>query len=158
MQKWKEMSPNTPFNYQFMDEKFAALYKTELQLQKASGLATIVNLLIVFLGITGVVAFMLQKRVKEIAVRKVLGAESFDIIRLFLKEYAWLIIVASLIAWPLAYFTSEKVFEQFAYRTQQGPFSYLVAFGLVGLLSFTLVTLQCFRTAIASPVKNLKVD
>lgn len=156
--KWKAMSPNTPFNYSFMDEKFAALYKTELQLQRAAELATIINFIIVLLGITGVVAFMLQKKVKEIAVRKVLGARAFDIIGIFLKEYAGLILVANIIAWPLAYFVSERMLEQFAYRTSQTAVSYLTALMLVAIISFLLVTLQCFRTASANPVKSLKTE
>ncbi|MET0243677.1 MAG: ABC transporter permease [Flavitalea sp.] len=156
--KWKEMSPNTPFNYSFMDEKFAALYKTELQLQKASNLATVLNFAIVFLGIIGVVAFMLQKRMKEIAVRKVLGAGAVDIIYMFLKEYAGLIALSSLIAWPIAYVASERMLQQFAYRTNQAASSYLGAFTLVAVLSFVLVTLQCLRTASANPITKLKAD
>jgi ABC-type antimicrobial peptide transport system permease subunit len=157
-EKWKMMSPNTPFNFSFMDEKFAALYKTELQLQKASRLATVLNMLIVLLGITGVVAFMLQKRLKEIAVRRVLGARSIDIIVMFLKEYAGLIVVANLIAWPIAFFVSERMLEQFVYRINQNAFSYFMAIMLVGVLSFVIVSLQCFRTASANPVKNLKTE
>jgi putative ABC transport system permease protein len=157
-EKWKAISPNTPFNYSFMDEKFAALYKIESQLQKASKLATILNLVIVLLGITGVVAFMLQKKVKEIAVRKVLGAGAIDIIVLFLKEYAVLILVANIIAWPVAYFVSERMLQQFAYRTNQNVISYIWALVFIAVLSFLMVALQCFRTASANPVKSLKTE
>lgn len=156
--KWKAMSPNTPFNYSFMDEKFGALYKTELQLQKASRLAAVLNLIIVLLGITGVVAFMLQKKVKEIAVRKVLGAGAIDIIAMFIREYAGLLLIANLIAWPIAYFVSERILQQFAYRTSQHALSYIIALALVASLSFLLVTLQSFRTASANPVKSLKIE
>lgn len=152
------MSPNTPFNYSFMDEKFAALYKTELQLQQASRLATVLNFIIVLLGITGVVAFMLQKKVKEIAVRKVLGARASDIIAMFLKEYAGLILIANLIAWPVAWLVSERILQQFAYRTDQTVVSYIVALALVAIISFLLVALQCFRSASANPVKSLKTE
>lgn len=157
-EKWKAMSPNAPFDYSFMDEKFGALYKTELQLQKASKLATVLNLVIVLLGITGVVAFMLQKKVKEIAVRRVLGAGAIDIIVMFLKEYAGLILLANIIAWPVAYFVSERMLQQFAYRTNQTASAYVVALVLVAATSFLLVALQCFRTASANPVKSLRIE
>ena len=97
--KWREMSPGTPFEYSFMDEKFQSLYRSELQLKKAANIATILNLIIVFLGIFGVVAFTLTKRRKEIAVRKVLGANVRNIIVLFIRDYAILILLANMIAW-----------------------------------------------------------
>ena len=157
-EKWKSMTPNTPFNHTFMDDKFAALYKTELQLQKASKLATVLNLVIVLLGITGVVAFMLQKKGKEIAVRRVLGAGSIDIILMFIKEYAGLILIANIIAWPVAYLVSERMLQQFAYRTGQTLASYFIALVFVAAISFMLVALQCFRTASAKPVESLKME
>ncbi len=86
--QWQSFTPAAPFDYTFMDEKYASLYKAELQLQAAANIATILNVIIVLLGIIGVVAFMLNKRTREIAVRKVLGANAGSIILLFLKEYA----------------------------------------------------------------------
>lgn len=99
--KWKSFEPNQPFEYSFMDEKFANLYQSQLQLRTAANTATILNIIIVLLGIIGVAAFMLVKRDKEIAVRKVLGANTKNILFLFLKEYAALIIISNLIVWLL---------------------------------------------------------
>jgi hypothetical protein len=101
--KWKELSPGAPFEYEFMDEKFQALYRSEMQLKTAANIATVLNLVIIFLGIFGVVTFTLIKRTKEIAVRKVLGAGVANIIILFTKDYAWLILIANLIACPVTY-------------------------------------------------------
>jgi hypothetical protein len=156
--KWQEMSPHTPFNFSFMDDKFTALYKTELQLQKAARAATGLTLFIVLLGVTGVMALMLRKKIKEISVRKILGAGAFDIILIFLKEYAGMILVANVIAWPCAYITIDRIFEQFTYRTGQTASSYLLSFVLVGGVSLLLVVFQCIRTVVANPVKNLKTD
>ncbi len=77
--KWTEASPNSPFEYFFMDEKFQSLYNTELQLKKAANVATVLNLFIVMMGVFGVVAFTLNRRNKEIAIRKVLGANAGNV-------------------------------------------------------------------------------
>lgn len=156
--KWKSFAPNAPFDYTFMDEKFAALYKSDLQLQKAADTATILNVIIVLLGIIGVVAFMLARRNKEIAVRKVLGANAGNIIFLFLKEYAVLILLANILAWPLAYITTQKLLQNFAYHIHQNIFPYLMVFVFVSAIAFALITLQCFKVAIANPVKSLRTE
>lgn len=156
--QWKAYSPLAPFDFTFMDEKFASLYSAELRLQKAADVATVLNLLIVLLGIIGVVSFMLNKRGKEIAVRKVLGANAGNIIQLFLKEYAVLLVIANLIAWPLAYFISDKLLQGFAYRIDQTWISYLIVFASISFISFLVIILQCFKTAVANPVTRLRTE
>lgn len=156
--KWKSFAPDAPFDYTFMDEKFAALYKSDLQLQKAADIATVLNVIIVLLGIIGVVAFMLARRNKEIAIRKVLGADARNIIFLFVKEYAALIIIANIIAWPLAYMITQKLLQNFAYHIQQNIFPYLTVFVFVSVISFLLITLQCFKSAISNPVESLRTE
>ena len=156
--KWKELSPNAPFEYVFMDDKFQGLYKSELQLRKASNIATALNLIIVFMGIFGVVAFTLTKRTKEIAVRKVLGAEVLTIILLFIKDYAWLIFIANCIAWPVAYVISNQWLQNYTYRISQNliPFAIVGAFTFV--TAFVLIGVQCFSVAVANPVKSLRTE
>jgi len=156
--RWRSFVPNAPFDYTFMDDKFAALYKADLQLQSAADIATMLNLIIVLLGIIGVVAFMLTKRNKEIAVRKVLGANTRNIIFLFVKEYALLIIAANIIAWPLAYIITERLLQNFAYRIQQNIFAYIIVFVFITVIAFTLIVLQCFKTAVENPVKSLRTE
>jgi ABC-type antimicrobial peptide transport system permease subunit len=157
-EKWKSLSPGSPFEYTFMDEKFQSLYKSELQLKSANNIAAILNLVIVFMGIFGVVAFTLAKRSKEIAVRKVLGAEVKNIIFLFLKDYAWLILIANIIAWPLAYIITNRWLQSYAYRIQQNWTLYIEAGIFVFAAAFVFITLQCFKTAIANPVKSLRSE
>lgn len=156
--KWKSVAPTAPFDYIFMDEKFASLYKAELQLKTAANIATILNMIIVLLGIIGVVAFMLNKRTKEVAVRKVLGAGALNIIFLFIKEYAILILVANIIAWPVAYFTTEKLLQNFAYRINQDVVPYLMVLVFVALVAFALIAAQCFKTAVSNPIKSLRTE
>ncbi|HTE25172.1 ABC transporter permease [Flavitalea sp.] len=156
--KWQEFSPGSPFEYTFMDEKFRSLYESELKLKKAAQLATVLNLFIVFMGVFGIVAFTLARRTKEIAVRKVLGAEVKNIIMLFIKDYALLIIIANLIAWPLAFITTDNWLQNYSYRVQQDFIPYFTVAGVVSLATFVFITAQCFKTAMSNPVKNLRTE
>ena len=156
--KWKELAPNTPFEYTFMDEKFAALYRSEKQLKTAADIATVVNLVIIFLGIFGVVTITLIKRTKEIAVRKVLGARVRHIIILFTKDYAWLIIIANLVACPITYIICNKWLQGYAYRINQSVTPYLLVCLVIFLSSLCMIAVQCIKAGIANPVKSLKTE
>ena len=156
--EWNKLSPNAPFDYSFMDEKFQSLYQSELQLRKAAKIATVLNLIIIFLGVFGVVSFTLSKRTKEIAVRKVLGAGLSNIIRLFIKDYAWLLLLANCIAWPVTYMITNKWLESYAYRIRQDIMPYLVVCIAVFLVAFSIIAIQCAKAAIANPVKNLRSE
>jgi putative ABC transport system permease protein len=156
--KCKVLFPDAGFDYSFLDEKFKSLYQSELQLRKAVEVGTVLNILIVSLGVFGVVAFTLTRRTKEIAVRKVLGADVRNIISIFLKEYAKLIFISTLIAWPLAYYILDKWLENYAYRIQQNIFSYLFVTAFILITIFSLITAQCFKTANSNPVNNLRVE
>jgi putative ABC transport system permease protein len=156
--KWRSLLPNAPFEYNFMDERFRALYQSEVQLKKATHLATVLNLVIVFMGIFGVMAFTLARRNKEIAVRKVLGAESLNIILLFFKDYAILILIANIIAWPLAYWATNQWLQNYAYRMQQNITPYASVFITVALSTFLFVAILCLKATQANPVKNLRTE
>jgi ABC-type antimicrobial peptide transport system permease subunit len=156
--KWKSLSPNAPFDYTFMDDKFATLYKSELQLQKAASIATWLTMIIVFMGIFGVIAFTLVKRTKEIAMRKVLGADARNIISLFIREYALLILIANIIAWPLAYRITDQWLENYVYRVEQNWGTFLFVGGIIFLAASLLVTVQCYKVALANPVKSLRTE
>ena len=156
--KWKEASKDSPFDYFFMDEKFQSLYSSELQLKKAANTATLLNLFIVLMGVFGVVAFTLTRRNKEIAIRKVLGANAPGIIKLFLKEYGLTILMANVIAWPLAYIIVNNWLEHYSYRIEQHVFSYLLVGTLVLCFAFILIVAQCYKVAAANPVKSLRTE
>jgi len=104
------------------------------------------------------VTFTLAKRIKEIAVRKVLGASIKNIIFIFLKEYGVLIAISNIIAWPVAYLVTSKWLESYAYRINQSLIPYSVVCLFIFLTAFTLISLQCFNAATANPVKNLKSE
>ncbi len=156
--KWKEVSPNSPFEYFFMDDKFQSLYQSELRLKKAATIATWLNLLIVLLGVFGVVAFTLTRRNKEIAIRKVLGANTMGIIRLFIKEYGVAILIANIIAWPVAYLVVDNWLQHYNYRIHQDIFSYILVGALVFCFAFVMIIAQCYKVAVTNPVQSLRTE
>ena len=156
--RWKELSPTAPFEFTFMDEKLQSMYQSELQLKKAAGIATGLMILIILFGIFGVLALALNKRTKEIAVRKVLGAEIHHIVTLFIKQYAGLLLISNLIAWPLSFYYCNRWLEQYAYRVDQQVSMYLTAGIFVSVIAFALITFQCLRVALANPVRSLKTE
>jgi len=156
--KWSELSPGSPFDYNFMDDRFANLYRPELQLKKAASMATALNLLIVFMGIFGIVAFTLARRVKEIAVRKVLGADVKNILFLFFKDYGVLMIIANIIAWPLVYLATDRWLQNYAYRVQQDIYPYLLVTIILFIAAFIFIAAQCYRAATGNSVKSLRAE
>lgn len=156
--KWNELSPNSPFEYVFMDDRFESLYRSELQLKKATKVATVLNLLIVFMGVFGIVAFTMVRRTKEIAVRKVLGAQAGNIIFLFVKEYVPLIFIANLLAWPFAYLATNYWLQNYAYRIQQDVTPYLQVGVFVFVATFVFIAAQCLKIALRNPVRSLRAD
>src|SRR5690606_40093671 len=99
-EKWRALMPDAPFEYTFMDETLRSMYATEMQLRKAAIAATVICMIIVVLGVVGLVSLMVQQRVKEIGIRKVLGASLVQIVRLLGKGLIWGYLMALAVAWP----------------------------------------------------------
>jgi ABC-type lipoprotein release transport system permease subunit len=156
--KWQELSPSSPFEYSFMDDNYKALYSSELKLRNAAQLATLLNLVIVFMGIFGIVAFTLARRSREIAIRKVLGADVPNIVRLFLNDYSRLLLLSNIIAWPLAYLCTYKWLLNYSYRVEQNFLPYITVGAVITFTTFLFVTAQCLSTALSNPVKNLRSE
>jgi putative ABC transport system permease protein len=141
-----------------MDDTLQKLYQTELQMEKASYVATALALLIVLLGVVGLVSLSVARRTKEVGVRKVLGASVPNVIGLFLTEYAWMLLLANLVAWPLAYYVLTDWLASYAYHTQISWASFaLVGTALAGITGL-VVTVQVIRTALSNPVKSLRSE
>jgi ABC-type antimicrobial peptide transport system permease subunit len=157
-EKWRAFFPDQPFEYSFMDDNLKASYASEIRLRKAVVLATIMNLVIVFLGIFGVVASTLTRRTREIAIRKILGADIGNIILIFIREYAYLIFLANLIAWPMAYMITNKWLQDYAYHIDQNWMPYLIVFAAITLSAFLLIAAQCYKVASANLEKSLRSE
>ena len=156
--KWKEVFPQTPFVYAFMDKNLQDLYKTELQLSKASGIATVLVLIIAGLGMLGLVAMNVSQRTREIGIRKVLGATVSAILVMLSKEYIRLILVALMPAIPAAFFLTSRWLDEFAYRIHIAWWMYAMPVSFVLLLVILVVTGQSLKTALANPVDSLRTE
>jgi len=157
-QKWRELMPDAPFEYSFIDDTLQKLYQSEVQLKKAAQLATILSVVIVLLGVLGMVSLNVARRTREVGIRKVLGASGISIIMLFLKEFLLVLLFAVLISFPLVYMTMNKWLQNYAYRIEIG-FSTFTWVGLFfGIIISIIVCMQTYKAALMNPVKSLKTD
>ena len=156
--KWSALLPGTAFEYTFMDDAIAKLYTTELQLKKASYTATVLSFIIVLLGVLGLISLSIQKRTKEIGIRKVLGSSVAGIIALFMKEFLIVVLIAGVAACPLAYIIMHNWLQAYAYRIDITAMPFVVAIGLLALVTGVLISLQTVKAANANPVKSLRTE
>ncbi|CCG98201.1 protein of unknown function DUF214 [Fibrella aestuarina BUZ 2] len=157
-QTWREQFPDAPFDYAFMDQTLAKLYKTELQMEKAAYVATALALLIVLLGVAGLVSLSVARRTKEVGIRKVLGASVPGIVVLFLNEYVWMLLLANLLAWPVAYWAVSGWLADYAYHTPIGWQPFVGVALLLALITAILIGLQVVKTALVNPIKSLRTE
>lgn len=157
-QKWRELMPDAPFEYAFMDETLQKLYQSEIQLKKASRVATFLSVVIVLLGILGMVSLNVARRTREVGIRKVLGATSMDVVMLFLKEFLIILAGAISIAFPLAVLLGNQWLKTYSYRVEIGWELFAGVTMSFGMMITLLVSTQTYKAAITDPVKSLKSD
>lgn len=156
--KWNDIFPDAPFDFTFMDDTLKKLYGTEIRMKKASQVASIIGMIIVLLGVLGIISLSISKRTKEMGIRKVLGADMTEVLRLFFWELAPILITSNLVAWPLAYLAMHKWLDQYAYRIQLGAGPFLLS-GIILMVCVLLVTvLKTFTLAKENPVKSLRSE
>lgn len=156
--KWSTLMPGSSFEYTFMDDTLAKLYSTEIQLKKAAYTAAVLSMIIVLLGIIGAISLSIHKRVKEIGIRKVLGATLPNILLLFVKEFVVMIIVAAVIACPVAYMLMKEWLNGYVYRINLGAYAFVLSVASLVLITVLLIVLQTMKAAIANPVKSLRTE
>lgn len=156
--KWKQLLPDAPFEYTFMDDTLQKVYQSEVQLKQAAEVATILSIIIVLLGILGMVSLSVVRRTKEVGIRKVLGASGISIVFLFMKEFLIVVALAIAIAFPLAVLSMNNWLQNYAYRIEIS----WVTFATVGLVFISMVALlvgfQTLKAARLNPVKSLKIE
>lgn len=156
--KWSVLLPDAPFEYNFMDDALQKVYQTEIQLKKASYIATVLAVIIVLLGILGLISQSIQKRTKEVGIRKVLGSSAAGIIQLFIKEFLGIVLVAGLFACPIAFFIMQKWLSDYVYRVTVTADPFMIAIGLLTLVTVLLIAVQTLKAALANPVKSLRSE
>jgi putative ABC transport system permease protein len=156
--KWNKFSPDRPFQYSFLDETFSQLYQSEERFKKVFLNITALAIIIACLGLFGLAAFVTEQRTKEIGIRKVLGASVTNITKLLSKDFLKLVLVAVVIASPVAWWVMNKWLEDFTYRINIGIWIFIAA-GIVALLIALLtVSFHAVKSAIANPVKSLRSE
>jgi putative ABC transport system permease protein len=155
---WKKFLPETPFDYTFMDENFERLYEAE---QKQATIFTVFAFIAIFiacLGLFGLSAFTISQRIKEIGIRKVLGADISSIVGLLSKDFLKLVLVAAVLAFPVAWYAMSRWLEDFAYRTQIPWWSFVFAGVIASVIAFLTISFQAVKAAMANPVRNLRTE
>jgi putative ABC transport system permease protein len=156
--KWKQFPSERPLDYTFLDETFAKLYQAESRFQKVFVSLVILGIIIACLGLLGLATFAAQQRVKEIGIRKVLGASIANIVQLLSKDFLKLVLVAFVIALPVGWYATNKWLQDFAYRIDVKWWVFLLAGFIAIVIAFFTISFQTVRAAIASPVKNLRTE
>ncbi|TDK43523.1 ABC transporter permease [Algoriphagus formosus] len=157
-ESWKEMAPGQPLTYEFMDEQFSKMYHAETRLGKVFGVFAGFAIFIACLGLFALTAFTAEQRTKEIGIRKVLGATSSGIVVLLSKEFSKLVLIAFVLASPLAWWSMTKWLEDYEYKVNLGPSIFLLAGLFVAFIAFVTISLQAFKAASSNPVKSLKSE
>ena len=155
---WGQFAPGFPFNYRFMDEAIDNLYRSEQQIGKIFRYFAILAIFISCLGLFGLASFMAEQRIKEIGIRKVLGATVSNIFLLLSKEFVKWVLIANIIAWPVAYFAMNKWLQGYAYRINIAVFSFILAAVLVLAIALFTVSYQTVRAATANPADALRYE
>ena len=154
--KYKAAFPGNPFDYFFLDDHYNNQYQSDLRFGKVIGLFALLAVTIACLGLLGLSSYLVLQRTKEIGIRKILGATVQQIMVLMSKEFILTILVANIIAWPIAYLLLENWLNGFAYRIDLELLSFIVPGICVFLLAIITVATQSINAANADPVKNLR--
>ena len=155
-QIWKSINTATPFAYSFLDQDFQRNYETEKRTSTIILYFTIIAIVICCIGLFGLAAFTAEQKTKEIGIRKVLGATTWDITTLVSKEFLVLVGVAILIAGPLGYYAADMWLENFAYKMDLSIWTFVAAGMVAVLIAYATVSFQAVKAALTNPVDSLK--
>ena len=155
---WKNIAPNEPFTYSFLNEEFENMYRSEQRSGKIFISFAVLAILIACLGLFGLAAYAAEQRTKEIGIRKVLGATVSNIVSMLSKDFLKLVLIASLIAFPVAWWFMNKWLEDFAYRIHISWWVFVLASFVSIFIAIITVSFQAIKAALANPVKNLRTE
>jgi putative ABC transport system permease protein len=155
---WKDLSPNQPIRYTFLDESYARMYEDVQRTGRVFSSFAILAIIVACLGLYGLSSFMVEQRSKEIGIRLVLGASAQNVFSLLTFNFMRLILISFAIAVPIAWFMMHKWLEDFVYRTKISPGIFLLA-GLVAIsIALLTISYQSIKAALVKPVNNLRTE
>ena len=157
-ERWSAIDPARPLDYFFLDESFDAQYRAEERLSGIFSSFTVFAIFIACLGLFGMASYMAEQRTKEIGIRKVLGATVPGVVSLLARDFVKLVLIANLVAWPLAYFAMSSWLQNFAYRTGIALWIFLLTGAAAMAIALLTVSYQSIRAALSDPVRALKYE
>jgi len=155
---WNNFNPGITFSFNFVDDNFERLYRSDEKLGQIFRVFSILAVVIACLGLFGLASFTAEKRTKEIGIRKVLGGSVSGIVKLLTMDFAYLIIIANIFAWPIAYYFMNMWLEGFAYRTSISIYTFLISGLAAMVIALLTVSYQSIKASIANPVKSLRYE
>jgi putative ABC transport system permease protein len=155
---WKQLVPYVPFEYHFLDDDYNSLYQSELQLGTVMNLFAGIAITLACLGLFGLSTFIVQQRIKEIGIRKILGASLTHIVGLVSGKFTVLVMISMMLALPLAYFLMSRWLQEFAYRIQISGWTFVLAAACALAVAFFTVSVQGVKAALTNPAKTLRSE
>jgi putative ABC transport system permease protein len=155
---WQKNCPDHPFEYQFLDEHFADVYRADTQVSSIVGILAGLAIIISCLGLFGLASYSAERRIKEVGIRKVLGASVQNIVAMLSKDFLKYVLIAALIAWPLAWFCVYKWLQDYAYRIDISWWIFLLAVFIAVIIALITISFQAIKAAIANPVTSLRME
>jgi len=155
---WKEIMPGTPFEFSFLDTIYNDQYRNEEQTGRVFTIFTFFALFVACLGLLGLASFAAEQRTKEIGIRKVLGASVPGIILMMSREFTRWVLLANIIAWPIAYYTMHRWLQSFAYRSDIGLLVFILSGFIAVVIALLTVGFQAIKAAVANPVDSLRYE
>ena len=155
---WQKQFPNYPVEYSFLDEAFDKTYRKEIQTSRVFGLFAGLSIFISCLGLLGLIAFTAEQRTKEIGIRKVMGASIPSIVGLLSRDFLKLVLIALIVAAPIAWYGVDTWLQDFAYRIDVPVWAFLLAGAMSLLVAFLTMSYQAVKAASANPVKSLRSE
>ena len=155
---WQEMEPTHPFSYVFLDESFDRLYRSEQRMGQIFVSFTLMAIFISCLGLFGLASFTADQRTKEIGIRKVLGASVSNVVVLLSRDFTKWVILANVVAWPVAYLIMNRWLQNFAYRISLAIWMFILSGVIALVISILTVSTKALKAAVANPVDSLRYE
>jgi len=155
---WKKNVADRPFEYEFLDDHFKDVYRADSQVSDIVGILAALAIVISCLGLFGLASYSAEKRIKEVGIRKVLGASVNNIVGLLSRHFIRLVLIANIIAWPIAWVALSRWLQDYAYRVNISVWVFVIAGLTAMLIALITVSFQAIKAAIANPVKSLRTE
>ena len=155
---WKEYTPDFPLDYSFLDASYEKMYREDQRTGKLFNIFSVIAILVSCLGLFGLTTYAAQLKKREIGIRKVLGASVFQVTRLLSKDFLILVVVAAVVAIPLAWYVMQLWLQDFVYKTAMSWWIFALAGGITLLIAMLTVSFQAIKAAIANPIKSLRTE